>query len=359
MKTITKSFSLPCEKDLLQRLPGRRPLFLDIETTGLKAEYSRVYLVGCIHPTEDGDWEMNQWLAESPYEEKELLRQVKTYTQGFTSLVHFNGDHFDLPFLDARCKECGLEGDFARRRSLDLYREFRCCKNLCLLPNARQKTFEQFLKISREDRYDGGKLIPVYYRYVGSRDENLLHLLLLHNEEDVLGMTKLLAMYPYADLITGRGPYLSGDPQVLSDSGKELLLFFPMAPAYPTRISFHSEGWYGILQNHRLQLKIPLTVGELRYYFPDPENYYYLPREDIAVHKSVATYVDKAFKAKATPENCCARREGTFLPLPCELPVQTFREQPKGAPYAEWTAELLSNRSFWESYLSALFPHFR
>lgn len=359
MKTITKSFSLPCEKDLLQRLPGRRPLFLDIETTGLKAQYAHVYLVGCIHPLEDGHWEMNQWLAESPYEEKDLLLLVKSYIQDYSSLVHFNGDRFDLPFLDARCTEYGFTGGFTQKSSLDLYREFRSCKNLCLLPNAKQKTFEQFLGISREDRYDGGKLIPVYYRYVGSRDEDLLHLLLLHNEEDVLGMTKLLTMFPYTDLIKGHGPFLSSSPQVLSSFGKELILSFPMTAAYPTRISFHSDGWYGILQKHTLQLKIPLTIGELRYYFPDPENYYYLPREDIAVHKSVATYVDKAFKAKATPENCCVRRESSFLPLPCELPVPTFRTHFKGAPYAEWTTELLTNLTFWEDYLSALFPRFR
>ena len=47
-----------------------------------------------------------------------------------------------------------------------------------------------------------------------------------------------------------------------------------------------------------------------------PKNYYYLPSEDRAVHKSVGTYVEKDHRCKASPENCYYPMYSVFLPLP-------------------------------------------
>ena len=41
-----------------------------------------------------------------------------------------------------------------------------------------------------------------------------------------------------------------------------------------------------------------------RLYYLDYKNYYYLPNEDMAVHKSVAVSVDRTHREKAAPENC-------------------------------------------------------
>ncbi|MDE5873841.1 MAG: elongation subunit of DNA-dependent DNA polymerase, partial [Lachnospiraceae bacterium] len=41
--------------------------------------------------------------------------------------------------------------------------------------------------------------------------------------------------------------------------------------------------------------------------------YYYLPAEDMAVHKSVATYVDKDYRVQAKKENCYLRHTGHFI----------------------------------------------
>ena len=57
----------------------------------------------------------------------------------------------------------------------------------------------------------------------------------------------------------------------------------------------------------RVALRVPLYQGMARLYYLDYKNYYYLPAEDMAIHKSVATYVDKAHKQKATPETCYSK----------------------------------------------------
>ena len=43
---------------------------------------------------------------------------------------------------------------------------------------------------------------------------------------------------------------------------------------------------------------------------------YYLPKEDMAVHKSVGCFVEPAYRQKATAANCYIKKDGRFLPLP-------------------------------------------
>lgn len=373
MKTIEKDLHLENSYDILSRLPGEQPLFLDIETTGLSPERSHTYLVGCIEPLERDHWHFCQWLSESPLEERELLRRVTDYVSAYSLLIHFNGDRFDLPYLQQRCEECGIETPFLLKKSLDLYREFKKCKTLCSLPNGKQKTFEAFLGIDREDQYDGGRLIPVYHEFVKTGDPELEHLLLIHNEEDVIGMTKLLLMFDYVDLLEGNGRLLSDVPTLLNTSQQpifcekkpvsaaadltaasflELLLSFPLNHCFPTRIPFHTEeGWYGILSGDHLRLKIPACAGELRYYLPNPRDYYYLPAEDTVIHKSVGEYVDRAFRKQATARNCYVKKAGIFFLLPEAIGDPVFYPDEKKTPFREWTEESAGDRAFWEEYL--------
>ena len=54
-------------------------------------------------------------------------------------------------------------------------------------------------------------------------------------------------------------------------------------------------------------MRVPLYHGMARLYFLDYKNYDYLPAEDTAVHKSVAAYIDKSQREKATPETCYSK----------------------------------------------------
>lgn len=388
MKTIEKElfFTIPYS---LERLGIARPLFLDIETTGLSPDCSRVYLVGCLFPHTKECWGFRQWLAESPYEERQLLEQVTAFCRDFGGLVHFNGDRFDLPYLQKRCQEQGVSGAFLSMPSFDIYRNVKRCRSLCALPNVKQKSVERFLGIDREDQYSGGQLIDVYHRFVQTGNEELQRLLLLHNEEDVLGMPRLLPMLLYPAFLSDppvQTPrVLSGPkpedpkpaPEQMPDSPPELLLSFPLEATLPRPFSFHWEGWYGSARGDVLRLRIPLRSGELRYYLPHYQDYYYLPAEDMAIHKSVAAYVDKAYRKKATPDTCYTKKAGLFLPLPrgMERPQGTeiarrvepsqgvvrpqemepvFQEQRNGPAFLLYQGVLPASLSFWKAYLAAL-----
>ena len=66
----------------------------------------------------------------------------------------------------------------------------------------KQKAIEQFLGISREDKYTGGQLIEVYRDYLHTHEKSLYDLLILHNEDDLKGMPAILPILSYADFFS-------------------------------------------------------------------------------------------------------------------------------------------------------------
>ena len=213
--------------------------------------------------------------------------------------------------------------------SVDIYKRIKPWKKHLGLENLKQKTIEGFLSICREDRFDGGQLISVYEDYLKTRDENLLRLLLLHNEEDLKGMPSLLPILFYPDFFTqdftlldlkkaaGETPRL-----LLSLKGEEeTVLPRPLCAAVPS-YGFAAAG-------NALELSIRLYEGTLKYYYPNYKDYYYLIYEDTAVHKSVGEYVDRDARIKATKETCYTKKSGVFLPQPEPVWTPEFKTSSK------------------------------
>ena len=347
MKEITKTYSY--DINLPVSLRSRRFLFLDIETTGLSSSNSRVYLIGFLYQ-EGGRWVFTQLFAESPYEERAVLVRAAAFASHFDLFVHFNGCQFDLPYLHGRCVEHGVDDSFMSTPSLDLYLELRGCKKLLGLPNCRLKTIESFLGLAREDKYDGGLLINVYYDYVKTRSEDELHLLLLHNEEDVTGMPSLLPMLCYSSLMSGRSIDDGKEPSLFI-TDKTLKAELELTESLPRPVSAKILNIRIEAEDRQLSLLLPIHSGELLYFFTDYKNYYYLPEEGVAIHKSVATYVDKNHREPAKARNCYTKKTGVFVPVPSNSPGRLFRKSWGGQTYREIDDELKSDVCFWRRYV--------
>ena len=83
MRIISKPIDISVQDELLQGIaPLSDFLLLDIETTGLSAENSLVYLIGCIYHQTDG-WNMIQWMDNSGKEEKEVLSSFLLFASGY------------------------------------------------------------------------------------------------------------------------------------------------------------------------------------------------------------------------------------------------------------------------------------
>lgn len=322
-------------------------VFIDIETTGLSPKTSDIYLIGFAY-CKDDVWQLGQFFAESPDEEEAILSAFSDFILPYKKILHYNGDRFDIPFLKAKYEKHLLSDPFEGRDSVDLYRLIRPYKNILGLADGKQKSVEKFLGIDREDEYDGGKLIPIYHEYTRDRDDDKKRLLLLHNSDDVKGMTKLLPIMYYltffdmfkdlphisvrTDEEINESDYMTDDNgterqlplravkvqanRYKDFEGKEkqeVFMKLRLPFALPSSLAGNKDGCFFKTDGNEASLKVPLYEEELKYFYSNYKDYYYLPKEDMAIHKSIAEFVDKNFREKAKPENCYTKKSGQYL----------------------------------------------
>lgn len=319
MITRTSTVSLTLSGTMLQDCDPSSLLFFDIETTGFMADTSSLYLIGAITWQENG-WILTQWLAQSDREESAVLEAFLTFSSAKKQLIHFNGDRFDLPYLHEKCRQYSLTDALSSMVSRDLFRMIRPLKTMLNLPALNQRSLEEYLGIFRRDPYNGGELIQVYHEYVLNQAEGHLQKLLLHNREDLLGMTDLLPLLSY-HVIPNRsfqitGYELEGDSLILR---ARLPLFLPQV------FSYRNSWFYLTGQQDKIAVQVHGYRGTLKYFFPDYKNYYYLPQEDVAMHKSVAAYVDRDHREPAKAATCYNKKKGFYLPQFEELFSPVFK----------------------------------
>lgn len=283
-------------------------LFFDIETTGLSARMSQIYLIGAIAWMEDG-WKCIQWFAENRDEEVDVLKEFLAFTRSCSLLVHFNGDRFDIPYINEKCAAYHLDTTLSSIISRDLYRQIRPLRNLLHLTSLRQKSIEEFLGIHREDPFSGGELIEVYEQYLQIPNEQHEHYLLQHNYEDLLGMLAILPILSYQTILNQS--YWITNYEINGDS---LDIHARLPVMLPQPFTYTAEHFTLHAQKDQLLLMVAGTRKPLKYFFPDYKNYYYLPEEDMALHKSVAAFVDKSHREPARASTCYNKKKGFFLP---------------------------------------------
>lgn len=331
-------------------------LFVDIETTGLSPSTASIYLMGCCY-YDQGEWMIRQWLCETPEQEKDLLEAFVSHMQDYKTLIHFNGNQFDLPFIEKRASIHGISISFEGMNGIDIYKRIYPYRHFLRLSNCKQKTLEDFLSIHREDIYTGGELISVYKSFCKTKDAKALDLLLQHNRDDVYGMIRLLPILSYADFfnepLTVRKVESNTGKDAFGKSQKEILIYFSLNTALPKSISCHGNNCYFSGRGNEGIIKVPVYTEEMKFFYSDYKNYYYLPNEDMAIHKSVSTYVDPAFREKATAATCYTRKNGEYLPQ-WEYLFEPFfkREYESKALFFELTDDFKENREAFSKYAS-------
>lgn len=326
MQIFTKPVPAVISYPLRRKADPDRTLFFDIETTGLAPSNSAVYLIGAVYRTAEHGWQLTQWFSDSLSSEQEILRAFFAFAANYSLLIHYNGDGFDLPFLKNCASQYHLADPLTEMESLDLYRTVRPYRKLFGTERMNQKSMEKFLGIDRADRFSGAELISVYNAYVSAREQQNLELLLLHNEEDVTGLTALLSLAAYPDFFSG--PFR--DPEI-TDHDDDLILRCQSEAVLPHPVSGALAPLAMNACGNRLELTVRKYRGTARHYFEDWKNYYYLPLEKKSVHKSIGEFVDRSARVKATPETACIAAEGTFLPVFGAVDLPVFKTEYRGA----------------------------
>lgn len=293
--------------------------FFDIETTGLSPNVSSLYLIGVLWCGGASETiHIRQWFADDYVSEKELLVSFSEFIAGFTTIVHFNGSGFDIPYIEKKCGQLGLPSPFLKLNSLDIFREIRALKTFFDVPNLKLFTVEKLVGFTRRNLLSGKDCIQVYSDFMQKKyfkdDEMELerNKLLLHNEEDLIGTCLS------SQLLSYRCPF---QLQHIQECHGAVQAFFSFSGTFPLSLTRTTDApSYTVhFEDSRIRLDLPLQEGELFHFFKNYKDYYYLPAEDTAVHKSVGAYVDRQFREPAKASNCYIRKEGVFLPLPAGL----------------------------------------
>ena len=376
-------------------------LFFDIETTGLSPKTSVLYLIGCAF-FKDEKWHLRQWFADQKNEEFDLLKSFLGFARDFKKLIHFNGTRFDLPFVKFKCDKVHMIDVLENLESIDLYKTVAPYKNIFGIPDCKQKTLELFLGIDRTDEYTGGELIEVYRRYLENPTEKLYRLLVLHNADDVRGMLDLLPVLYYKDLFSSlleqnvvmfrtdapEFPQVKSgfaidegsdneDPDAVMDlpiramkvqanyykdfegnEREEILMKISLPDYLPSSIGGSIDGCFFKAEGDTATLRIPLLEKELKYFYENYKDYYYLPAEDQALHKSVAQFVDRSHREQAKAENCYTRKPGQYLLEWDAVFSPVFKEDYRDKKlYFELTDELKQSRCAMSLYAVHVLSH--
>ncbi|MCR4588936.1 MAG: ribonuclease H-like domain-containing protein [Lachnospiraceae bacterium] len=349
---ILKETDYPLER----YMPLNEVLFVDIETTGFTANSSALYLIGCIY-NKAGSFYLHQFFAEHLMDEEEMLKEFMEFAKPYSVIIDYNGNRFDIPYLEQKCKSFGIPCPIMNMMGLDLFQRINPYKTFLRLPDCKQKTVERFMGIDREDIYNGGELINVYKGYLGDPQEETLKILLTHNKEDIIGMLRILPMLSYYDLFNGKIRVKKVQANYYTDvNGKEkaeLIMKLSLPANLPMPLKFKAKGCSFDGELSTAYLHVPLYIGELKYFYANYRDYYYLPAEDMAMHKSVAAYVDKDRRVNATAATCYTRKNSTFLPM-WETLFQPFfkTDYNDKTYYFELTDEFKQDRDGFSAYAS-------
>ena len=328
-------------------------LVFDIETTGFTAEHTALYLIGCAY-YKNRQWNICQWFNQDGRSEADILEQFLSFAMNYKYVITYNGDGFDIPYITKKAKAYGMENTLAHMESIDIYKQIRFLKDVLHMENMKQKSVERFLGIHRLDKYSGGDLIKVYQEYVKLPVKTNKQLLLQHNYEDLEGLLDCTSMLAYCK-------FKAGCLLVRKMSVRQNRLLFSLELEYqlPKRLTIGLNDIIITGFQKEATINAPIYTEELKFFFDNYRDYYYLPAEDMAIHKSVATYVDKDFRKKATADNCYTKKDAIFVPQYETLITPFFKESNKDKlSYFELTLGFLDSDSLLFQYTRHVFRHF-
>ena len=75
----------------------------------------------------------------------------------------------------------------------------------------------------------------------------------------------------------------------------------------PVSCNYEKSGISLTLDHSNAILTCPLENGHLKHYHKDYKNYYYLPMEDLVIHKSMKSFVDTTSIIRADKNNCYSK----------------------------------------------------
>lgn len=349
--------------DITEFCPISKALFIDIETTGLKKETTSLYLIGCGYYT-NNDFYTKLFFADSEDEELLILTSFLNFLKDYTHLFHFNGNKFDIPYLQYKANKYNLGNIFENLTQVDVYSLIKPLRYLLFPTSMRQKVIEDFLEITREDKYNGGELIEVYKRYTKTPCENDFKDLITHNKEDVIGMHKILPILSYLSLkeasLQYESFYINEYCDYQGKTQKEVLFTYRHNCRLPKSFVAKTDTMFVKVSatDNKVLIRLPIYDTTMKLFFENYKDYYYIPESDCCMIKELCSALPKKSYVKANRDTCYQKVEATFVKQPCKIFSPSFKTDYKDkASYFRFPEDFSCNKRdiFGEELLQVFF----
>ena len=164
---------------------NNKDLVLDIETTGLDFKIDKLVLLGLVKKENNKSY-VFQYFAENDNEEIRLLKIFLRELKG-KRLITFNGDTFDIPFLNSRLIAHQLMPVFIEE-SLDIYKIIKKNSKFFSYESMKLVDIEKLIGINRDD--------PSRYKVISKLTDDIITRarplpILKHNENDLIATEAL------------------------------------------------------------------------------------------------------------------------------------------------------------------------
>lgn len=173
-------------------------IFVDIETTGVNRNDDIVFLIGTM-VIKNSKLIMTQWFCDKKSDERKILMNFINNIHENSHIITFNGNTFDIPFLNSRLKKYNLPLLDDKHIYTDIYTWVKSI-HFDGIENKKLKTIVDYMDIHRIDNINSPELKRSYQKYIETKNIETLENILLHNYEDVYNLYELWVVNEYMDI---------------------------------------------------------------------------------------------------------------------------------------------------------------
>lgn len=177
-------------------------IFFDIETTGLNAKYDKIISINTLVKSNNKIY-IYQFFSDSDVDEKKIIKEFISLIYNKKYIVTYNGNSFDIPFINKKSKKYNYDFTFDNYIKIDLLNDIYFLRNKLNLVSLKLKAVEEYFSIKRKDSLNGKDIIRLYTSYLLNNKKEYRDLILQHNFEDVFNLPLLFdnIMNSYDDTI--------------------------------------------------------------------------------------------------------------------------------------------------------------
>lgn len=241
--------------------------FFHCISTGHYWRNSTITELSILYQLKDETWQKESWQLETESDEYDMLESFSRSLIPFSALIGFNSTSFHIPYLEQKFKAYEIDSPFPSKTHIDLLKEIKAI----------------------------GKQLHISTKLNDLR----IFLNLPDTMTEIECIVSSVLLFQYRDILSGKFFV-----RKIESMDGELLFYCKTELPFPSDIRIHNEEFYLIGKDDDLKIKVKFYDNKLKLYYPNYKDYYYLPEEDMVLHKSLASAVSKEKREKATYQNC-------------------------------------------------------